>query len=78
MRRGFKLGYEAEPKLVSQVPSIHKLPENNVRQGFLELDQHEKLLEKLPANLKALFVCGYHTGARKNETPPHSVVVGGF
>jgi len=21
----------------------------------------------LPANLKALLVCGYHTGARKNE-----------
>jgi integrase len=25
------------------------------------------LLEELPATLKALFVCGYHTGARKNE-----------
>jgi integrase len=24
-------------------------------------------LEELPSNLKALFVCGYHTGARKNE-----------
>jgi integrase len=25
------------------------------------------VLEELPARLKALFVCGYHTGARKNE-----------
>src|ERR1019366_36352 len=40
---------------------------DNVRQGFLEQDQYERLLEELPANLKALFVCGYHTGARKNE-----------
>jgi integrase len=67
LRRGFKLGYEAEPKLVYQVPVIHKLPEDNVRQGFLEPDQYERLLEQLPASLKALFVCGYHTGGRKNE-----------
>jgi len=52
---------------VPQVPVIHKLPEDNVRQGFLEPDQYERLLVELPANLKALFVCGYHTGARKNE-----------
>src|SRR5262249_40574741 len=25
------------------------------------------LLDELPQNLKALFVCGYHVGARKNE-----------
>jgi integrase len=67
VRRGFKLGYEAEPKLVYLVPVIHKLPEDNARQGFLEPDQYEKLLEELPANLKAIFVSGYHTGARKNE-----------
>jgi integrase len=49
------------------VPVIHKLPEENVRQGFLEPDEYDRLLEELPTNLKALFVCGYHTGARKNE-----------
>ena len=65
--RGFKLGYEAEPKLVFQLPIIHKLPESNPRQGFLEPDQYERVLEELPASLKALFVCGYHTGARKGE-----------
>jgi integrase len=61
------LGYEVEPKLVFQLPVIHKLPETIVRRGFLEPDQYETLLEQLPANLKALFVCGYHTGARKGE-----------
>lgn len=64
---GLRLGYEAEPKLVYQLPVIHKLPEDNVRLGFLEADQYERLLEELPANLTALFVCAYHTGARKNE-----------
>jgi integrase len=67
VRRGFRLGYEAEPKLVFQLPMIHKLPETNVRQGFLEPDQYERVLEELPGNLKALFVCGYHTGAPKGE-----------
>jgi len=46
---------------------IPVLDEDNVRQGFLEQDQYERLLEELAANLKELFVCGYHTGARKNE-----------
>jgi integrase len=67
LRRGFRLGDEAEPKLVHQVPKIHSLPENNVRMGFLEQEQYERLLEEVPASLKALFICGYHTGARKNE-----------
>ena len=67
VRRGFKLGYEAEPKLVHLLPVIHQLPEDNARQGFLEPDEYETLLEQLPPSLKALFVCGYHVGARKNE-----------
>jgi integrase len=67
VRRGFKLGYEAEPKLVHLLPVIHQLPEDNARQGFLEPDQYETLLAELPPSLKALFVCGYHVGARKNE-----------
>jgi integrase len=67
VRRGFKLGCLEDPPLVYRQPAIAKLAENNVRQGFLEQDQYEDLLEELPANLKALFVCGYHVGARKNE-----------
>jgi integrase len=67
VRRGFKLGAQQDLPLVQRQPAIPVLPETNVRQGFLEQDQYEKLLEELPANLKALFVCGYHVGARKNE-----------
>lgn len=67
VRRGFKLGAQEDPPLVQRQPVIAKLEENNIRQGFLEPDQYEQLLEEQPANLKALFVCGYHTGARKNE-----------
>ena len=46
-KAAFKLGYEAEPKLVYLVPVIHKLPEDNARQGFLEPEQYEKMLEQL-------------------------------
>jgi len=67
VRRGFRLGAQEDPPLVQHQPAISLLEEDNVRQGFLEQDQYERLLEELPANLKALFVCGYHTGARKNE-----------
>jgi integrase len=67
VRRGFKLGAQEDPPLVQRQPAIAKLEEDNARQGFLEQDQYERLLEELPSNLKALFVCGYHTGARKNE-----------
>jgi integrase len=44
-----------------------KLEEDNARQGFLEQEQYEKLLEEIPGNLKAMLVVGYHTGARKGE-----------
>jgi integrase len=67
VRRGFKQGEQEDPPLVQRQPAITKLAEDNARQGFLEQDAYERLLEELPRNLKALFVCGYHTGARKNE-----------
>lgn len=66
VRRGFKLATREDPPLVQRLVMIPVLEEDNVRQGFLEQDQYEQLLEKLPVDLKAL-VCGYHTGARKNE-----------
>jgi integrase len=71
VRRGFRLGAQEDPPkdppLVKRQPAISMLEKDNVRQGFLEQEQYERLLEELPASLKALFVCGYHTGARKNE-----------
>jgi integrase len=67
VRRGFKLGAQQDPPLVHRQPAIPVLAEDNVRQGFLEQDEYERLLEELPTTLKALYVCGYHTGARKNE-----------
>ena len=67
IRRGFTLGAQQDPPLVFRQPSIPKLEEDNARQGFLEQEQYEKLLEEMPGSLKAMLVVGYHTGARKGE-----------
>lgn len=67
VRRGYGLGKQEKPPLVWDAPDFPKLPERNVRAGFLEQDEYERLLEKLPLSLKALFVCAYHVGTRKNE-----------
>lgn len=65
IRRGFTLRKQKQSDLV--VPHIPKLEEDNVRQGFLEPEQYEKVLESLPQRLKALFVFAYHAGTRKGE-----------
>ena len=67
VRRGYTLAMREDPPLVRKAPYIPKLAEDNTRQGFLEQEQYEKLLEELPASLKALYVGAYHTGARKSE-----------
>src|SRR5208283_3733130 len=53
VRRGFSLALREDPPLVQRAPYIPKLEEDNARQGFLEREQYEKMLEKRPANLKA-------------------------
>ena len=50
---------------VPVVPTIPKSGEDNIRQGFLELEGYDKLLDKLPISLKCLFVVGYHIGNRR-------------
>jgi len=67
VRRGYTLAQQQDPPLVVRVPYIPRLKEENVRQGFLEPEQYEQLLEALPLKLKALFVCAYHIGSRKGE-----------
>jgi len=50
---------------VPVVPTIPKSGEDNVRQGFLDLNGYDKVLDTLPTSLKCLFVVGYHIGNRK-------------
>ena len=45
LKRMFNLGRRATPPKVVFVPAFPRLAENNIRQGFLEDAQYEKLLE---------------------------------
>ena len=67
MSRGFHLALAADPPVVARMPHIPKLPEDNVREGFLDLDGYRRLLAELPTHLRPLFVVGYHTGVRSGE-----------
>jgi integrase len=64
IRRGFHLGHDHEPPLVSRLPRIPKLEEDNVRQGFLEPNVYRKLRDALPVHLRCLLVVGYYLGLR--------------
>jgi integrase len=48
LKRMFNLGRRATPPKVVFVPAFPRLAENNIRQGFLEDAQYEKLLESCP------------------------------
>lgn len=46
---------------------IQMLPENNVRQGFLQDEDYSALLTALREYLRALFAVAYETGIRKGQ-----------
>jgi integrase len=67
IRAAFNLELKRTPACVSKVPYIPMVSVNNVRDGFLEYDDHLTVLAELPASLKALFVVAFHSGCRKGE-----------
>jgi integrase len=70
LRRMFRLGLRATPPKVLRVPFIPKLAERNVRVGFLEDSQYEKLkaeCAKVGMWLLALLEVGYIYGWRIGE-----------
>lgn len=46
---------------------IKTLPEDNVREGFLEADKYRLILDALTAEIKPVFVVAYHLGMRTGE-----------
>jgi integrase len=43
------------------------LVENNVRRGFLTVEEYSRLRNELPDYLRPLFVIGFHVGCRRGE-----------
>lgn len=65
LRRMLRLGYRR--RMVARLPDIPSLKENNVRTGFVEKEQLDRLLAELPEELHGLAVAGYVTGWRVSE-----------
>jgi integrase len=67
IRAALKLEMKRTPSCVAKVPYIPMVTEDNARDGFLEYDDHESVLDALPRSLKALFVVAFHSGCRLGE-----------
>ncbi len=65
LRRGFKLAQKQ--KLLTTAPDIETLHESNVRQGFLEMPDFQRLRDALPEGLRDPVSFLYLSGWRKSE-----------
>jgi integrase len=64
VERALRLGAQCDPPKVVKVIRVPSLKEDNVRVGFLDDAGYLQLRDELPSYLKAIFVVGYHVGAR--------------
>jgi integrase len=67
VRAALKLETKQTPSRVGKVPYIPIVRVNNIRQGFLEYEDHEAFLQCLPRSLRPLFVVAFHSGCRLGE-----------
>jgi hypothetical protein len=70
LRRAFNLGLESTPPKVRIVPHFPMLKESNVRRGFLESDQYDRVSEecaKAGLWMRANFELGFTYGWRLHE-----------
>ena len=67
VRTAFNNARKRSPPKVNVVPFFPMIEEKTIRQGFLADESYDRLRDELPQYLKAIFVCAYETGMRKNE-----------
>lgn len=68
LKRMFRLGHYATPSLVARLPLFRHLQENNVRTGFLEDGQFERIVSYCPELwFRGLVECGRTYGWRVSE-----------
>lgn len=65
LRRAYRLAIEGN--LLVTMPKIKMLREDNVRRGFFERAEFEKVREALPEALRPIVTLAYYTGWRKEE-----------
>jgi integrase len=70
LKRAFNLALQSTPPKVNRVPYIPHLAEDNVRTGFLEQHQYEKLADYFAGVglwMRAIFEVGFSYGWRREE-----------
>jgi len=70
LKRAFKLGHKCTPPKVQVVPGFHMLREDNVRPGFLEAGQYERLARECAKHglwMRTLFELAFSYGWRHSE-----------
>lgn len=68
LKRMFRLGQQSTPPKLVRAPKFPKLAEDNVRKGFLEDGQYQKLIEYCPELwFRSLVECGRTYGWRVSE-----------
>lgn len=69
LRAALHRAMRVTPPKATFVPHMFMPPEKSrIRQGFVERDgQYEQVLAACPPSLRALWICGFHVGARANE-----------
>jgi integrase len=70
LKRAYTLALQSDPPKVNRLPKIPRLKEDNVRRGFVQDEDHDKLLEQAEAIgpwMKGLYLLGYTFGFREEE-----------
>jgi integrase len=67
LRRAFKLAQRTTPPKIKTLPHISLFTEDNVRKGFFEREEFDRLLAHLDPSIRAVAIFAYHTGCRRAE-----------
>ena len=62
-----RIAYHSTPPKIPAVPYIPMLREDNVRTGFFDWDEVQRLIEHLPSYWRPVVLCGFFTGMRRGE-----------
>lgn len=67
LKRMLRIAAQSSQQKISSVPHIPMLREDNVRTGFFEWQEVQRLIEHLPSYWRPVVLCAFFTGMRRGE-----------